>query len=272
MTVYLKQRKTIANTGIQVSPLGLGTVKLGRDKGVKYSNSFQIPDDQQALTLLKQAWDLGINLLDTAPAYGNSEQRLGELLSLHPKDWVIATKVGETFDSTTGESHYDFSPEFITRSIQKSLKKLRRDYLDIVLIHSDGNDKHIIEHDGALEILAELKRQGLIRAIGMSTKTVEGGLLALEQSDIVMVMHNLHYQQEQAVLDKALVDNKGVFVKKALASGHLTSTDSSTDIVQANFDFIFDHPAVSSIIIGTINPTHLSDNVVKAAKTLSKNK
>ncbi|MDH5358587.1 MAG: aldo/keto reductase, partial [Gammaproteobacteria bacterium] len=124
MSVYLEQRKVLANTDVRVSPLGLGTVKLGRDKGVKYPHSFRIPDDQQALALLDQAWELGINLLDTAPAYGNSEQRLGELLSVSPKDWMIATKVGETFNPENGESHYNFSPEFINTSIQQSLKNL----------------------------------------------------------------------------------------------------------------------------------------------------
>jgi aryl-alcohol dehydrogenase-like predicted oxidoreductase len=76
----LTQRKHIANTGVTVSPLGLGTVKLGRDKAVKYPEGFKIPDDKQALDLLALAWDLGINLIDTAPAYGNSEERLGKLL------------------------------------------------------------------------------------------------------------------------------------------------------------------------------------------------
>ena len=270
MTAYLDKKKQIATTGVYVSPLGLGTVKLGRNKGVKYPKDFQIPDDKKAFDLLAQAWDLGINLLDTAPAYGNSEQRLGELLSQQPHDFVVATKVGETFDASTGESFYNFTPEFIIASIQQSLKNLRRDTLDIVLIHSDGNDKHIIEHFGALETLAELRQQGLIRAIGMSTKTVEGGLLALQQSDLAMVMHNLEYQQEQAVLDQAVLDNKAIFIKKALASGHLTATDSAADIVQSNFDFIYNHPAVTSIIIGTINPTHLEDNAMKAARALNK--
>lgn len=270
MTAYLAQRKQIANTGVQVSPLGLGTVKLGRNKGVKYPKDFQIPDNKQARDLLAQAWDLGINLLDTAPAYGNSEQRLGELLSQQAHDFVIATKVGETFDDKTGESFYNFTPEFIIASIQQSLKNLQCDTLDIVLIHSDGNDKHIIEQYGALETLAELKQQGLIRATGMSTKTVEGGLLALQQSDLAMVMHNLEYQQERAVLDQAKLDNKGIFIKKALASGHLTVTDKAVDIVQKNFDFIYNHPAVTSIIIGTINSAHLEDNVVKAAQALKK--
>ena len=73
-------KKNIPGTELDVSVLGLGTVKLGRDKGVKYPESFTIPNDEAALALLQQAWDLGINLIDTAPAYGNSEQRLGELL------------------------------------------------------------------------------------------------------------------------------------------------------------------------------------------------
>jgi len=264
MTVILEQRKEIANTGVSVSPLGLGTVKFGRNTSVNYPEKFQIPDDQQIHNLLAQAWELGINLLDTAPAYGNSEQRLGELLKQQAQEWIIATKVGETFNPATGESHYNFTPEFITTSIHQSLKNLQRDVLDIVLVHSDGNDKIIIEN-GALETLAELKQQGLIRAIGMSTKTVEGGLLALQHSDLAMVMHNLEYQQEQAVLDQAALDNKGIFIKKALASGHLT-----TDSVQENFNLIYSNKAVSSVIIGTINPKHLADNVSKVIKALEK--
>jgi aryl-alcohol dehydrogenase-like predicted oxidoreductase len=274
MSAYLTQRKIITDTGLAVSALGLGTVKLGRDKGVKYPDAFKIPDDAQALNLLAQAWDLGINLIDTAPAYGHSEQRLGQLLPKLNKDWVIATKVGEMFDADSGESHYNFTAEFIQQSIQQSLKNLRRDVLDIVLIHSDGNDRHIIQHEGALEVLNDLKQQGLIRATGMSTKTVEGGILALQQSDIAMVMHNVGYQDEQAVLDQATADNKAIFIKKAFGSGHLVHGDadidhSGIDPIQANFDIIYQNPAVASIIVGTITPKHLIDNVNKAIKALS---
>lgn len=265
MTAYLSQRNIITDTGLAVSPLGLGTVKLGRNKGVKYPAAFKIPDDKQALDLLSQAWDLGINLIDTAPAYGNSEERLGQLLPNLNKDWIIATKVGETFEAETGNSHYNFTPEFIRKSIEQSLKKLQRNVLDIVLIHSNGNDKHIIEHYGALDVLNDLKQQGLIRATGMSTKTVEGGLLTLQHSDIAMVMHNLDYQDEQAVIDQAAKDNKAIFIKKALGSGHLTNDITKADPVQANFDFIYQNPAVTSIIIGTITPKHLIDNVIKAS-------
>lgn len=269
MSAYLTQRKIITDTGLAISPLGLGTVKLGRNKGVKYPDAFNIPDDKQALNLFTQAWELGINLIDTAPAYGNSEQRLGELLPKLNKDWIIATKVGETFDTDSGESHYNFTAEFITQSIQQSLKNLRCDVLDIVLIHSDGNDQHIIQHEGALEVLNDLKQQGLIRATGMSTKTVEGGFLTLQQSDIAMVMHNLDHQDEQAVLDQAAADNKAIFIKKALGSGHLIRDNSELDPIQANFDTIYQNPAVASIIVGTITPNHLIDNVNKAIRALS---
>ena len=270
MSEYLTQRKNIAETGLAVSPLGLGTVKLGRTAGVKYPDSFKIPDDVQTLKLLSQASELGINLIDTAPAYGNSEQRLGQLLPKLNREWVIATKVGELFNADLAQSHYNFTAEFIKQSVEQSLKNLRREVLDIVLIHSDGNDQHIIEHLGVLEILNDLKQQGLIRATGMSTKTVAGGLLSLQQSDIAMVMHNSGYQDEQAVLDQAATSNKAIFIKKALNSGHLASSSSVTDPVQASFDTIYQNPAVTSIVIGTITPSHLTSNVSKAVKALEK--
>ena len=270
MSEYLTRRKNIAETGLAVSPLGLGTVKLGRTAGVKYPDSFKIPDDVQTLKLLSQASELGINLIDTAPAYGNSEQRLGQLLPKLNREWVIATKVGELFNADLAQSHYNFTAEFIKQSVEQSLKNLRREVLDIVLIHSDGNDQHIIEHLGVLEILNDLKQQGLIRATGMSTKTVAGGLLSLQQSDIAMVMHNAGYQDEQAVLDQAATSNKAIFIKKALNSGHLASSSSVTDPVQASFDTIYQNPAVTSIVIGTITPSHLTSNVSKAVKALEK--
>ena len=270
MKEYLTRRKNIAETGLAVSPLGLGTVKLGRTAGVKYPDSFKIPDDVQTLKLLSEASDLGINLIDTAPSYGNSEQRLGQLLPKLNREWVIATKVGELFNADLAQSHYNFTAEFIKQSVVQSLKNLRRDVLDIVLIHSDGNDQHIIQHLGVLEILNDLKQQGLIRATGMSTKTVNGGLLAIQQSDIAMVMHNSGYQDEQAVLDQAATSNKAVFIKKALNSGHLASSSSVTDPVQASFDSIYQNPAVTSIVIGTITLSHLTSNVSKAVKALEK--
>ncbi|MCD8500069.1 MAG: aldo/keto reductase [Gammaproteobacteria bacterium] len=187
--------------GQPISRLGLGTVKLGRNEQVKYPQAFSIPDDLTAKKLLSTALSLGINIVDTAPAYGQSEERLGRFLINQRHEWHIVTKVGEEFNH--GQSHFDFSKKHIRFSIERSLKRLRTDYLDTVLLHSNGNDVDIIQRDGALDTLLAIKREGLIRYIGVSTKTTEGGLLALNDSDIVMASYNLRYTEEEAVLKKS---------------------------------------------------------------------
>lgn len=258
-------RRPLGSTGLLVSPLGLGTVKLGRDQGVKYPNGFTIPDDREARRLLDLARELGINLLDTAPAYGISEQRLGPLLRGQRQDWVIASKVGEEFDN--GLSHFDFSKAHTRRSVERSLKRLETDYIDLVLVHSNGDDLSILRDETVYETLAELKQAGLVRGFGFSGKTVEGGLLALEHGDCAMVTYNLGEQQELPVLDYAARHAKGILIKKALASGHIC-LESGVDPVRASFELIFAHPGVGSAIVGTINPLHLAHNVAMAAEVI----
>lgn len=251
----------LGNTGISVSPLGLGTVKLGRDIGIKFPYYFMIPNEEDAKRLITLTRELNINLIDTAPAYGNSEERLGYLLKNERKDWVIATKVGEEFNN--GISSFNFTSEHISASIYRSLQRLQTDYLDIVLVHSDGNDLDIINNFAVFEILGEFKRKGIIRAFGMSTKTIAGGLKTLELSDIAMVTYNPLYKDELPVLDLAAKLGKGILVKKALASGHLNLIPGKNP-VQASLEFIYAHPAVSSVVIGSITPKHLRQNVLAA--------
>ncbi|HEX2549904.1 MAG TPA: aldo/keto reductase, partial [Gammaproteobacteria bacterium] len=69
--------RKLGQTEINISVIGLGTVKFGRNVGVKYPHSFRLPSDHDILHLLNHAKELGINFLDTAPAYGESEKRLG---------------------------------------------------------------------------------------------------------------------------------------------------------------------------------------------------
>lgn len=257
--------RALGSTGMDVSVIGLGTVKLGRNQGVKYPTPFSIPDDDSALSLLALARDLGINLIDTAPAYGSSEERLGKLLRDNRKEWLICSKTGEEFEH--GVSRFDFSPHHTRVSVERSLKRLATDYLDIVLIHSDGNDLNILQNAGTLETLADMKREGKIRAIGISTKTVDGSLLAAHHADVVMLTYNLADKSEAVTLDYCEKNHIGVLVKKAFGSGHLVST--GTDPVQQSTDFIFSHRGISSIIVGTISPDHLRHNVECAIKSCS---
>jgi len=260
--------RQLGSTGLQVSLLGLGTVKLGRNTDVKYPTTFQIPDDRSASVLLDRARELGVNLLDTAPAYGYSEQRLGQLLRGQRQHWIIGTKTGEEFEN--GQSHFDFSSKQTRDSVERSLRRLETDYLDIVLVHSDGNDVSILDNSPALEVLMTLKKEGKIRAVGMSTKTIEGGLRCAASADVVMVAYNPTDAEQQTVIDYCYRHNKGVLVKKAFGSGHLVTSSRLPGAASPSVDigntareclsFVCKEPGVSSIIVGTISTDHLQHN------------
>lgn len=250
-------KRALGSTGMHVSVLGLGTVKIGRNQQVKYPSGFALPDDDTVIELFELAQSLGINFIDTAPAYGTSEQRLGKLLP-NRDDWVIMTKVGEIFES--GQSRFDFSFEHTVKSVEQSLKRLKRDVLDIVLVHSDGSDMDIINNGFAFDALEVLKNKGLIKAYGMSSKTVEGGRWVVQNCDVVMATANLEYDDERPVLELAEKLNKGVIIKKGLQSGHVDSASGGNGVEKA-FRHILGLPGVSSMIVGTINKQHLQHNV-----------
>lgn len=253
-------KRQIGQTGVSLSRLGLGTVKFGRNAGVKYPAGFELPDDYTLTRLLSQAQALGISTLDTAPAYGTSEERLGNLLKGRRQDWTIIGKAGEEFEN--GKSRYNFSPAHFAESLERTLKRLQTDYLDVFLIHSDGSDNRILSDDKLIGKMQEFKKSGMVRAIGASTKTVEGGIKAIDIMDVVMMTYTQDHTEEKAVLDHAALEGKSVILKKALASGH------NTDINGA-MEFAFSHPGVDSVIIGTINTSHLQENAAAVARAIS---
>ena len=249
-------QRELGGTGMRVSRLGLGTVKFGRNEQVKYPAGFDLPSDREITALLDQAMAAGVNLIDTAPAYGGSEQRLGKLLPERDR-WLLCTKVGEIFEA--GSSRFDFSAGHTRASVESSLRRLRSDRLDIVLIHSHGNDLDILDHSDCLETLTRLRERGLIRAIGMSSKTVAGGLRAIDRVDVLMLTYNRADTSQAEVIEAAHKAGKGVLIKKGLASGHALKGHSVS--AAETFRFLLQPPGVSSIIVGTINPSHLRENI-----------
>ena len=242
--------RQLGATGIGVSVLGLGTVKLGRATGVDYAHPYRLPTMDEARRLLDRAQSLGINLIDTAPAYGTSEERLGELLAGQRQRWVIVTKVGEEFDGT--RSRHDFSPEHTAMSVHRSLERLGTDYLDVVLIHSDGNDEQILNELGTLDCLKQLRDQGLIRAAGISHKSPGGARVALDKgADVIMATLNPRDRTEAEVIEQTGKSGCGVLVKKALASGR-----EAPEALR----FAVGYPGVSGVIVGTLDPEHLAEN------------
>lgn len=248
--------RPLGKTGIMVSPLGLGTVKFGRNEKVKYPSAFDLPDEDFLAELLSLTKSLGINLIDTAPAYGLSEQRLGRLLKGQRCDWIIVGKAGESF--VDGVSHYDFTPDAVRRQVEQSLKDLQTDYLDVLLLHATDGDETLCRDEALLGMLQQLKTEKLVHAVGLSAKTPAAGVAGAGLFDVMMLAHSPGYQDETAAIEKAQQNNCGVLLKKIFNSGHAVHDDA--DNVRKTFEFIFANPGVHAAIVGTINPDHLRAN------------
>ncbi|HEY2986096.1 MAG TPA: aldo/keto reductase [Candidatus Binatia bacterium] len=241
--------RKLGRTDLFVSPIGLGTTKLGRNTDVKYPERFALPPDEQLNDLLETSLELGINLIDTAPAYGESEQRLGPFIASNRHRMVLCTKCGEQYQD--GRSTYDFSAAGIVASVEDSLKRLRTDHLDILLLHSHGRDVEILNQTEAVEALGRLKQSGKARAVGISAKTEAGIARACETLDIVMAPFSQRENSLGEALEKAHARGVGVLAIKGLFSGHLEA--------RAAIEFVLQQPFIDALIVGTINPEHLRE-------------
>jgi aryl-alcohol dehydrogenase-like predicted oxidoreductase len=246
--------RPLGHTGLVVSPIGLGTTKLGRNTDVKYPEAFELPSEKQIAQLLDTALGLGVNLIDTAPAYGESEQRLGPFVHANRDRIVLCTKCGETYQD--GRSTYDFSKSAVIASAERSLRRLRTDYIDLLLLHSDGRDVEILTQTGAIEALNDLKQTGKALAIGISAKTEAGIIEACRLLDVIMAPFSQKDPSLAEALTRAHQAGLGVLAIKGLFSGHLKAGPA--------IDFVLQQPFIDSLIIGTLNPAHLREAVAVA--------
>lgn len=244
-------RRQLGRTSFAVAPIALGTTKLGRNSDVKYPVSFALPSEQDIARLFESALKLGVNLIDTAPAYGESERKLGTFVENHRDKIVLCTKAGEKY--VDGRSVYDFSAATIVASVEASLSRLRTDHIDILLLHSDGRDVEILTQTDALEALTGLKHNGKVRAVGISAKTNAGIVEATRSCDIVMAP----FSQKETALADALAEahdrGLGVLAIKGLFSGHLEARPA--------IEFVLKQPFIDAVVIGTLNPAHLEATV-----------
>jgi len=233
-----------------VSRLGFGAFKIGRNIGIKYPSAYELPTDVAVDRLLNGVLDVGCNLIDTAPAYGLSEERIGRAIGHRRAEFILSTKVGESFED--GRSVYDFSEQSVCASLERSLRRLSTDYLDLVFIHSNGEDRRVLSETPVVSILQDFKSKGFVRSIGFSGKTVEGAELSLSWADALMVEFNLRDESHHEIMTRAARHGLAVFVKKGLCSGHLPAADS--------IRFVLTHPAVTSLIVGGLSLQHFRDN------------
>ena len=243
--------RPLGQTGLRVTPLGFGAFKIGRNEKVKYPQPYDLPDDAAVERLLNGVLDAGINLFDTAPAYGISEERIGKFLASRRNEFVLSTKVGERF--VNGESSFDFTGPGVRASVAESLRRLRTEILDILFVHSNGDDLAVQRQTEVVPTLKKLKHAGYVRAIGFSGKSPAGADAALEWADVVMVEYHLHDTSHAEVIASAASRGVGVVVKKGLASGHLPPADA--------IRFVLANPHVASVIVGGLSLEHLQENV-----------
>lgn len=197
-----------------ISEIGFGAWQLGNTR------EFDPMNERDARNLVQEALQAGITFFDTAPNYGQgkSEEILGEVLQGTEDRVFINTKAGHN-----SEGQIDFSLDAIRRSIDQSLKRLRRDTLDSVILHNPepkilrGETKHY-------ELLKELKDQGLIHGFGVSIDSPEEleAALAQDEMDVIELLFHIHHQSPKIYFDQVKERELLLIAKVPLDSGWLT--------------------------------------------------
>ena len=154
------QYRTLGRTGIKVSPYALGTLMFATSMG---------NDPGDSARIIHKAIDAGINVVDTADAYGDSEEVVGKALEGRRDDVVLATK----FSRPIGQdpNHQGASRRWIVTAVENSLRRLRTDHIDLYQLHRPDPDTDIEE---TLAALTDLIRSGKVRAIGASQTSASG--------------------------------------------------------------------------------------------------
>lgn len=234
----------IGKSGIEASVVGLGSWAIGGD------SNWGPSDDSESIRTIHRARELGVTLLDTAPAYGlgHSEEVVGKALAGRRADYVLASKCGLRWDIAEGGFHMardginlvrNTRPERLAEEIEISLRRLKTDYLDLYIVHWQALPEFPCPIADTMEFLLKLKKQGKIRAIGASNLTPEQFVEYADAGELDMI------QEKYSMLDRAsegkffdLCEKRGVAFQaySPLERGTLTgkiTMDTKVDITLA---------------------------------------
>jgi len=286
--------RRLGRTNLQVSEVGFGAWAIG---GNKHGHSYGPTDNAESLRAIARALELGCTFFDTADLYGHglSEKLLGQALQMHRHECVIATKVGGDFYH--GPFRKNFDADYIRFALDKSLERLRTDYIDIYQLHNPP--LMLLERGTNYAVLDELKQQGKIRYYGVSVHDAYEGSMAIDtgKPDVIQVAYSLLRQDpREELLSWAQESDIGLIIREPLASGMLTGKytadttfgegDMRTEwppeylamqarlaeqcrflvtpertLAQAALRFILDAPEVSVVIPGTKTVAQAVENL-----------
>ncbi len=266
----------LGNTGLEVTRLGMGLSEIG---------SYELDQDSvdTVSAVLNAALDGGINFLDTAACYGNSEELVGRAVSGRRDEFVLASKCahraggyeGHVWDRATVES-----------SIDRSLKRLRTDRIDVMQLHTC--ELEVLKRGEVIEALLDAKQAGKVRFAGYSGDNEEA-LWAVESGhfDTLQTSFSLVDQRARTweILQKADEQGMGVIIKRPIGNAVWRAAQSTSayadeyfrraqelaamgdiadepeDRIETSLGFTFAHPQVDTAILGTQNQAHMQSNV-----------
>lgn len=269
------ERVPFGNTGLEVSRLGVGLSEIG--------HQLSAGDTKHAGDVLNRALDAGINFLDTAACYGVAEELIGKTVSSRRAEFVLATKAGH---STAGYSGPSWTYETVADSIDRSLKRMRTDVLDIVQLHSCGVD--VLEKGDVIRALEDARDAGKIRFASFSGDN-EAALWAVESGRFASLQTSFNLVEQRArttgLLQKADDKGMGIVVKRPIANGAWGASSSPSGYASSYFQraqamaadgpvegapddrillamgFTFAQPEVDVAIVGTQNAAHMASNI-----------
>lgn len=266
--------RTLGKTGLEISRLGVGLSEIG---------GLELDEAKQAAEVLNTALDNGITFFDTSACYNNSEELIGRTISHRRSEFVLATKAGHITGGYEGEA---WTAQTIRDSIDRSLTRMKTDYLDLVQLHTCSVE--ILERGEVVEALKEAQAAGKTRFIGYSGDN-DGALWAVKSGlfDTLQTSFNLVDQNARLHLfEPAKAQNMGIIVKRPIGNGAWGATSSPSDYAARYFEryqtmrtlgplpdaapdnrillalgFAFAHNAPDTFIVGTQNPDHMRANI-----------
>ncbi len=246
--VIAMQKRKLGKTGYSVSIFSLGGE----------STLERVDRVAEAEKIINRALDLGVNYIDTAPAYGmgGSESNIGRVMSYRRREVFLATKTGNrTYDGTM-------------RQVEKSLAHLQTNYLDLYQLHdmqTREDLKQALAEDGAIKALEQLKSEKVIRNMGITGHKDPSLLIqAIKEYpfDCLLISLNAgdpHYRSfKQELLPEAVKQNLGIIAMKVTAVGRIFRNEGITKMEQA-FGYTLSHP-VSTAIIGISTMAEIEEN------------
>ena len=271
--------RQLGRTGLRVSEIGLGTVELGLDYGVLVGEEHLRPTTIQATYLLNRALDLGVNFIDTARAYGTSEEVIGRALKSRRGEYILASKLVPIREE--GQTDQQLRAQVKT-SIVESLRMLQTDVIDLLQIHHATVD--VVRGGRVLAAVQEAQRAGAVRFIGASTYGEAAPLAVLADGgyDTLQIAYNLADRTlEESVLPLVQQQGLGLIVRSVLLRGVLTSrytylpqqlADLKLVIARLNslvgidvaslpemaYRFVLANSAVSTALVGTARTEELA--------------